>query len=150
MNYLHEIKTYSSHYIDSIIFQDHHIGEGKFKKCVKFDANNDWWVDTELQKLSINDQLELLTILKYKKYIDDVLDFNYIEFISDIMGCATFHLYRCGKCTIRDLSNFLKNASASIYTKSCAGDISEDTKQFKDRISKFKDIKSFIEFKTNP
>ena len=100
MNYLNEIKKYDPYYIGCMggitIY-----GEEEFISCCDFSCgigDKTWWIDKELEILTIEKQRKLLFILKRNSWIrDNIIIHEIIKDISKEIGCETHHIYRLGE-----------------------------------------------------
>ena len=123
------------------------IGEENFSHCIGgFSGIGEvsWWFSEELDRLSVNEILELNKTCQYKSYIDEFISHELIVELSSFYKCETFHIHRVGAKAILDLvvkmSEFRKLILES--SKNC---LDEKTIQFNSLESKFELI-SFENF----
>lgn len=125
------------------------VGEEKFFNCVgQFNGIGDveWWVKSEIDKLTPEEIDELNLICSYKTYLKNFLTHELILKISNFFGCETFHVYRTREKSIINLCNQMNMFYEKILDGS-RGCLDEKTIQFKAKINPFKII-SFDEYKS--
>lgn len=123
------------------------IGEEKFTQCTGWYSgigDVEWWVASELDKLSATERDDLLWICKYKTYLKTAIYPDLVKMIASIFNCDTFHIYRLGNQGILQLIKDLNKHRQSILnaSKNC-----RDPKTDKFRSDNNFDILDFNEFK---
>lgn len=148
--YLRDWKGYRTILIGGPYSENIGIGEEKFAHCMDFFCgigDVDWWIASELDKLSPDELEELEWICKYKTYLKNVINRDTINLIASLYGCETFHVYRSGDKNILELIKTLNSfhSSMEVESKNCRDD---RTKDWLDSPNPFK-VMTFEEFKQN-
>jgi hypothetical protein len=123
--YIREWRGYSPHWIGGLYCDSLNINEDKYIHCMgSFSGigDVDWWITSELEKLSNEEQDELEKICRYKKFIDnEAKPKELINKLSEFFDCEFYHIHRTGNEEIlkfcRDAHNYreliLKNSKGS-------------------------------------
>ena len=149
--YLRDWKGYQPILIGGPYSENIGIGEEKYIHCMNFFSgigDVDWWIASELAKLSPDELEELEWICKYKTYLDkEIITYERVKLLSELYGCETFHIYRTGNREILKLIKTLNNFEKLILngSKNC---LDPKTIEWKESISKFK-VMTFEEYKQN-
>ena len=149
--YLYDWKGYKTILIGGPYSENIGIGEEKYIHCMNFFCgigDVDWWIASELAKLSPDELEELEWICKYKTYLDkEIITYERVKLLSELYGCETFHIYRTGNREILKLIKTLNNFEKLILngSKNC---LDPKTIEWKESISKFK-VMTFEEYKQN-
>jgi len=149
--YLHDWKGYNTILIGGPYSENIGIGEEKYTHCMGFFCgigDVDWWIASELDKLSPDELEELEWICKYKTYLDkEIITHERVKLLSELYGCETFHIYRTGNREILKLIKTLNNFEKLILngSKNC---LDPNTIEWKESISKF-NVMTFEEYKQN-
>lgn len=147
--YLYDWKGYNTILIGGPYSENIGIGEEKFVHCMDFFCgigDVDWWIASELAKLSPDELEELEWICKYKTYLDkEIITYERVKLLSELYGCKTFHIYRTGNREILKLIKTLSNFEKLILngSKNC---LDPKTIEWKESIGKFK-VMTFEEYK---
>jgi hypothetical protein len=147
--YLRDYKGYKSILIAGPYSENLGIGEEKYAHCVDFYSgigDVDWWIKSELDKLSENEKIELEWICKYKTYLkNEIITYEKIKLIADFYSCENFHIHRVGDKKIIELIKHLGVFYDDIYngSKNCNN---EKTIEFKNNGNLFS-VLSFEDYK---
>jgi hypothetical protein len=147
--YLRNWKGYDTILIGGPYSDNIGIGEEKFIHCMDFFCgigDVDWWIKSELDKLTEDEKKELEWICRYKTYLGkEIITIEKVRLLSEFYGCETFHIYRTGDKEILNLIKILNNFHSLIEngSKNC-----RDTKtdKWKETPNNF-EVMSFEEYK---
>jgi hypothetical protein len=114
--YLYEWNNYSPHYAGCMYGSSNCLGgEEKFYQCYDFFSgigDVSWWIKEELDKLTKEEQDELLYILKRNKSFDDYIH-KIIPELAKLLNVKTYQIYRIGNKKIYDFLNLIHAQSDS-------------------------------------
>ena len=105
--YIYEWNSYPPHYAGCFYGSDVVLGgEEKFSNCYDFFSgigDVEWWIKEELDKLTEEQQQELLSILKRNKAFDDYKT-KIVPELAKLLNVQPYQIYRVRN---KDLYNFL-------------------------------------------
>lgn len=114
--YLYEWNGYSPHFAGSMYGSSVCLGgEEKFYHCHDFFSgigDVSWWIKEELDKLTKEEQDELLYILKRNKSVDEYID-KIIPELAKLLNVKPYQIYRIGNKKIYDFLNLIHTQSDS-------------------------------------